>query len=355
MKLAIISTLLAFLTAIPVSNCPCETGEIIEEIDFIDVPQSWFLGPNAKWETTGDFDLKFTQTGLVIDASPYTQWSASPAAYFEDHVKGLLELQHNFTESKLYIEAELTGKTFGTENNPFPDDMTVENDFRLANCGIAVTQKFRFEIGGLFQIGFRRSMLLLTNDRIYAAVENVLDSRWFTSPPSNNVLGSLFVAPIARRNPDQWHRLGFLINRISLPEFQVTIDGSKPFYPFTNLGAIASLAIYNGILYQNVVPEFDLFVSFGHFTFLDAYSPCKDPTQNCSPAFDVCERSPVTFGLVRTGISALNYDPFTILGPRLPAQYWDSVGTLEGNHIWGQGSELKVRKLTVRSFKSCEI
>lgn len=88
------------------------------------------------------------------------------------------------------------GRTFGTENHPFPDVMVHDNDLRLANCGISLSKYYP----GLSSYHF---MLLLTNDSIYA----VWESRGtITAPSDQPSFGGIFAVPIARRCPEQFHK-----------------------------------------------------------------------------------------------------------------------------------------------------
>lgn len=67
--------------------------------------------------------------------------------------------------------------------------MLHENDLRLANCGLVLTQSVSV-------FGFLRYMLLLTNDRIYAVFQAIFSL-------VGNPLGFTAVRPVARRKPNQ--------------------------------------------------------------------------------------------------------------------------------------------------------
>lgn len=96
------------------------------------------------------------------------------------------------------------------------------------------------------------------------------------------------------------------------------------------------------------------YTSLVHKTFLDAYSPCKD--LGCITGQNICSLTNVTYGLVNTGVAVTQNNPYDFPDVNQFAQYWDPVGTNVTNHIWGQGSELYVKSLLVRSITSgCEI
>lgn len=118
---------------------------------------------------------------------------------------------------------------------------------------------------------------------------------------------------------------------------KVSIDGGAFLTPF-QFSDFTEWAITNHIRALIYGPPGLVQVSFGHFTFLDAYSPCKDSA--CRHVLLTCERTPVNFGLVKTGVSFRDYAPFFDQPSPTPAQYWDPIGTDQASHIWGQGSEL---------------
>lgn len=336
-------SLLGLLAASPICRQPCVNGEILKDIDFTDVPFSWFNGPNAKWDVEGDAEVVPSNKGLLISSNPYTTWSSSPAPFYVDHVKSLVQLDENLLpNAKLYVEAVMTGHTFGTENNPFPANMVHEEDVRLGSCGLCVTM-----LPGT--VSRNRYMILLTNDRVYAAYESVLLDTGFP-------FGYLMVRPIGRRTPEQIHSVAIEIDPMAYPQVEgmkVSLDGGKLFQPFT-VTNLEYLIVNNVILAFTPDSNSPTYVSFGHFTFLDGYSPCKDIGSGCN--IEGCARTPVTFGLVNTGFAFSSYDPLTAIPSSAPSQYWGSVGTTQANHIWGQGSELLVKSLLIRAFNpGCDV
>lgn len=324
-------------------NCrPCQTRLTIYEADFTkSLPVSWFNGTDPKWVLSGDATTSLSCKGLEVSAMPYTEWACSPQRFYVDHEKAKLQLNAQpFNNQHLYIEVELTGRTFGTENHPFPDDMVHENDLRLASCGIALS-KYVEEFGDF------SFMLLLTNDRIYAVWES---RAVFTVLGNAPAYGGVFAVPVARRCPEQCHKLA-----IEVPPDQVLLN-CRIWVDGRNIGTFSELiappaptpAIIYNVIYLNEGPVTPIYLSFVHNTFLDGYSPCKD--MGCRPG--LCARTNVTYGLVNTGTAFQKFNPLYYPQTNQPAQYWDPVGANITNHIWGQGSELFVKRLLVRSITS---
>jgi len=322
------------------SNCrPCQTRLTIYKADFTRVPFSWFYGASPKWVQSGEASIGLSDKGLEFSALPYVDWSCDPAPFYVDHEKAKLQLDAQpFNDQHLYVEVELVGRTFGTENHPFPNDMVHENDLRLANCGIALSKYIP-------TIGSFHFMLLLTNDRIYAVWEA---RQTITVAPGTPSFGGIFAVPVARRSSEQLHHLAIevLPGRVLL-DTRIWVDG-RSIGLFSNLIG-NSLIIWN-IIFIAESESNPIYLSFVHTTFLDGYSPCKD-MGGCL-GYVPCARTNVTYGLVDTGAAVEQFDPYTFPAMNQPATYWDPVGTNVTNHIWGQGSELFVKKLLVRSVAS---
>lgn len=335
--------LLYFLGRCLADNCyPCQTRLTIYEADFTSVPVSWFNGTNPKWTLDGTGTTSLGAKGLGFAALPYTEWACDPEPFFADHEKAKLQLNvQSFTYQHLYIEVELSGRTFGTENNPFPADMVHDNDLRLANCGISLTRFYP-------DTGTFHFMILLTNDRIYAVWETRQIITSLIPPP----IGAVLAVPIARRCPEECHKVALeVLPDLILVDVKIWVDG-RSVGLFSDLIAAPepSPAIINNIAFLPEADPTPIYISFVHNTFLDGYSPCKD--LGCCLDFNPCSRTNVTYGLVDTGEANEQFNPFTFPIANLTAQYWDNTGTDIANHIWGQGSELFVKSLLVRSVTS---
>lgn len=324
---------------------PCQSRLTVYEADFTKgAPISWFNGTDPKWILSGVGSTGLSSEGLEFSAMPYLNWTSDPSPFYLDHEKAKLELTDQpFTDQHLYVEVELCGRTFGTENNPFPDDMVQENDLRLANCGIAFTKYF--ENVGAFSL-----MVLLTNDRIYLVWEarNTVETLPF---------GGVIAAPIARRCPDQCHKLQIeIIPGLLFFESKVWVDGKAKGslidqFQIQNLSSVP-LIIYN-LFFVPLNGDNPIFISFVHNTFLDAYCPCKDTGPvGCGGDVNPCALTNVTYGLVDTGVAIQQFNPYDFPAAIQAAEFWDPVGTNVSNHIWGQGSDLLVKRILVRSVTS---
>lgn len=218
---------------------PCQSRVTIYDVDFSHVPVSLFEGNDRRWDVSGDGTTNLTNKGLGFSSIPYTIWSATPNAYYQDHDKATLTLYSpTFDDTHFYVEVKLTGRTFGTENHPFPDDMVHENDLRLANCGISLSKSYN-------NFGSYQFMLLLTNDRIYAVWE--VRNRF----PSlgTPVYGGLLAKPIARRCPEQCHKLAIeVFPGFALLKSKVWVDGKcvgAPFAEFATNQTAEWMVIFN--------------------------------------------------------------------------------------------------------------
>lgn len=242
-----------------------------------------------------------------------------------DHAKWLVYMNHFSSNGypgfdavegqRLACEATIGGRTYGTEDHPFPRNLVDDpnDDLRLAAFALNTVDFETFMVFDFF----------ITNETIYAFYERLP----FGQTPDNYYASFSHQIPVAKRNPNQKHKL-----KIEYDRAEGTVRwyvNNKVVFKVDRLGFLLDrkyLTLDHGGVQQPVVMN-QLNCGMGHFTLLDAYRPT-----------DV--------GLVKLGDVVGYYDPD--VGEPVPEQFYDEESELE-NRLWGQGAKITVKDYYISS------
>lgn len=215
-----------------------------------------------------------------------------------------------------------------------------EEDYRLGACGInsIAFQEFNNAVGlGAWQV----ADFFLTNERVFIINERLPFGRPSAGGTLNEYASYTEVIPVARRTPDQFHKVAIAYNKASgtiryllddQEVYRVTRPGMRP--------ELCDLALYHGGDDELIFPE-NVSFGFGTFTILDAFHW----------NWGQCNANIPLARLVSGSSFYLN--PFDrILGePQPVSSFYAEYPTVE-DRIWGQGAALSIDWIDV-SYQQC--
>lgn len=303
-----------------------------------------FEGPNTNWFYFGfgpfvanDGVLICGKKGGSITSNPFTIAVPNSPAPALDHPKYLAfdAIPKNVpVGGKLFLEWNMSAKTFNTETSPFPEEVLQgDNDLRLA-------------LGGAVAIDFINSLafnFFLSNDRVYALYERL--------PFSRGALGDYdafaFIIPVAKRKACDFHRLQLVlddetktVNYVVDKKLVLTVNQVgfrlSDYTPVFDLGGTPALAFPTSIN-----------IGVGTFTLLDFYPASTDIKRNSPCSYPVIREALVN---AADATGPIIYNP--VLGAPSLASYWDPIGTNIQNHIFGQGAAIQIKKMSA-SIEDC--
>ncbi|WP_099364288.1 DUF6081 family protein [Fredinandcohnia onubensis] len=341
-KIVVLSLLLTF-SAVSVVSASSSTVEplapgttMIKWDDFSKgfAPENWFYFSAGDYVgndgivTTSNKGLKVVSSGInpTSGEPAFTNTLAQehkngglPGAI--DHVKWLAYMNHTsstgfpgfdaISGKVLSFETWISGRTFGTQYQPFGDAIEAPNDIRLASFAFNTMDMESFMVFDFF----------ITNNQIYAFYERL--------PLGRGTLGNYaafsYKIPVMKRNPEDVHRL-----RISYDKDKGTIswyvDNSKVFQ-VDKIGHHIDrkyMILDHGGKEELVKPN-QLVAGLGLFTLMDAFENGK--------------------GLVKLSTEEdFYFDP--IQGEPVPLEFVDSKSR-ESSRIFGQGAKLEVKQVNV--------
>ncbi|CAK9783078.1 hypothetical protein CC85DRAFT_284169 [Cutaneotrichosporon oleaginosum] len=272
--------------------------------------------------------LTVTSPGTGPGGEPAFTLTAPPAGGLPgdiDHVKWLVFA--NATSSAGYpgfdtaagyvtsCEAQVGGRLFGTESNPF---------------GASATDPSLGFVGGV-NGDFETFMIFdfaLTNDGVYVLYERLP----FGRTESHNYASFTALKRVASRSPGDMHDL-----KVSYDRSAKTVSwlvGGRQVYRIDRVGYYpsdrAEVVIDRGGIEEDVGEMRQLVCGFGTFTLMDGFVPSLGK------------------GMVRLNPANGYYvHPTT----RSPLEFVDDISA-EENRIFGQGSELVVGSVTISSARS---
>lgn len=305
------------------------------------VNSTWFQFNFGEF-VANDGTLTCGPRGGLLQSNPFTLAYPNGPVPQLDHTKWLAyDATPKFIPAggKLFVEWIMSLTAFNTTPNPFPAGVLQgENDIRLAT-------------GGAATIDFVNSLafdFFLTNDRVYALYERLPFTRGFQGDYDS----FSFLVPIAKRQPSTVHMLQLILDDAA-KTVTYNVDGRHGLtvrsvgYRLPNKTPVADL----GGVPADVFPA-SLVVGFGSFTLLDFY-PAATEIKSCGGGGNPsCDYPLIREALVNAGDETAlpMYNP--VLGAPNLVSYWDPIGTTEGNHIWGQGVEIRIKSLRAYS-KAC--
>lgn len=328
----------------PASEPGCDLGcrVVLDELDFFltyPIPDT----EGSPWHYDEFPGLNFTTRGGVlttgccggtVDTNPYIL--SYPAGLLGPQLSGLKYFLENETvypvpaAGQLDVEWEVSARTFGTQDSPFPASLVGANDVRLA-------------AGALFLHDSEHALYfdwLLTNDRIYARYSR--DNVDVTSPPGYAAFA--YLVPVYDRKPGDFHTVRvavdglkkevrwYIADRLVFAVDRVGLLMPTRRYMTLDLGGTPTLAF-----------PAQVNVGIGAVTLLDNYPACHSSCRDSNCTFPATRTALVNQG---GAVSPPQYSP--LLGAPSPAQYYDGVG-LPQNFLWGQGSTMRLRHLAVWS------
>lgn len=305
-------------------------------------------GPGARWYhsatgpyvgddgvvTTGAHGLRVDSGGVGENGTPaFVRTLAQERENGQglpgllDHVKWLAYIQHESSaglpgfdappDGELVFEAQVGGRTYGTEGHPFGEAVTdPEDDLRLASTAVNA-----FDPETLLVVDF-----FLTNTRIYAFYERL--------PFARRQLGDYasfsYAIPVARRSPHQQHRLALHYDR-SAGRVRWVADGDEVFRMERlghRLASSRHLVLDHGGEETRIAPR-QLNGGMGMFSLLDGARPGQAGA-----------------ALVRLS-SAEDFYFAPAVGQPRPQTFLDDKSARAGR-LFGQGASLTVARYTVR-------
>lgn len=326
----------------PCDPSACDTS-VLMDFDFYksipildgNVPTWEYLPLSVDGEVANNGTLTFGKCGGFLDSTNFTLWNAPRLDRTDDNYKFIIRPISVIdvpVYGSLSVDFNATVKTFGSDTSPFPPATIQENDLRLVAGAFIVKSP---DSGLTFSF-------MLTNDRIYAIYSRARSQTTYNYAFS-------YAIPIARRKSCDWHLLNIFLDS---NKHQVAWSvKSKELFRIKHVGR-APAGQFTPIVDEKGEPEsvwpLTIYPAFGSMTWLDAYPPAKVIGQ-CG---ETCEYPAIREALVQTGIddgipaSVPRFSP-VMPPPRDQAIYWDAVGTTQGNHIWGQGLNLAIRRLRI--------
>lgn len=318
---------------------------LISNWDF-DTQCPMFDGPNPDWFlfeiygfTANDGVLTCGPNGGFLNSNPFTLTVPNHPAPSLDSLKWL---GYDSTPKdvppggQLALEWEMSAKVLNTVPNPFPEGVTQgPNDFRYGSAACSVAD---FDN----RLGFE---LLMTNDRVYAVYSRLSYHKYGLDNAFT------YVIPVAKRCSADFIKLKIVID-----------DESKSVRYYVN--NIKGLEVFNVALYipgEYPVLDYDnppelvfpssIYMGFGTYTAVGSYPAATEP--NHRSTHDRLNFPPIREGLTNCADNIADplYNP--VLGPYTRATYWDIHGVYEGHHIWGQGVEVRIKKMSAFVSTPC--
>jgi hypothetical protein len=308
-------------------------------------------GPNARWAflpfgpAVGHDGVTTTSRhGLQVVSSATNPKTRRPAfkvtlgqndpsglAGTLDHVKWLVYANKQSSNGilgfdatpgyELSCETTISGTAYGTERHPFGAAVVNPNDdLRIAAVGLPIQD---LESGVAFDF-------FLTNESVYVFYERLPHNR----PTLGNYAAFLYTIPVARRKPDDEHRVKISYDR-SRGLARWFLDGREVFRVDRigcRLPSRRHMMLDHGGVEQRVAPR-QLACGMGMFNILDGALPGRAGS-----------------GLVRLTTAPQHYfDPVT--GEPTPQRFLDNA-SLKSNRLFGQGADLRVRDFVVSSRRA---
>ncbi|MFE0043504.1 DUF6081 family protein [Streptomyces albireticuli] len=325
---------------------PPHQGEVLWDTDFSEGFAT--SGPGARWYhsatgphtgddgvvTTGAHGLRVDSGGVGENGTPaFVRTLAQERENGQglpgllDHVKWLAYIQHESSaglpgfdappEGELIFEADVSGRTYGTEGHPFGEAVAdPEDDLRLASIAVNA-----FDPETLLVVDF-----FLTNSRIYAFYERL--------PFARRQLGDYasfsYAIPVARRSPGRRHRLALHYDR-SAGRVRWVVDGDEVFRTDRlgrRLDSSRHLVLDHGGEETPIAPR-QLNGGMGMFSLLDGARPGQAGA-----------------ALVRLS-DAEDFYFAPALGQPRPQTFLDDKSA-RTSRLFGQGASLSVARYTVR-------
>jgi Family of unknown function (DUF6081) len=243
-----------------------------------------------------------------------------------DHVKWLVYANHQAPTSGvpgyeatagqvLSGNARISGRTFGTQGQPFGRAVKAPNDdLRLASTAF---NSIDFESWMVFDF-------FITNERIYAFYERLP----FGRTPEHNYAAFSYQIPLQERKPGDVHNLRISYDR-SAGIVRWLVNGKEKFR-VDNIGHRIDrkfMTIDHGGVEETVAPR-QLDFGMGMFTILDGDLPSGK-------------------ALVRlSNVQNLYFDP--LQGEPTPQTFVDDESQ-ESSRLFGQGAQLQVQRVSVES------
>lgn len=244
-----------------------------------------------------------------------------------EHVKWLAFSNHKATSGfngfdavpgqVLTFETWMSGQTYGTGGHPFGDLVAdPEDDLRLASVGFPLLDEETSVIFDFF----------LSNRKVYVVYERLP----FTRHVQGNFAAFVYQIPVADRSPSDWHHFQISYD-VAAGAAEWVLDGRRVFR-VDRIGHLLPsrehLVVDHGGEQTTVAPR-QLNPGLGMFTSLDYARPG--------------DTAPVRVS------GAENYYYDTGSGEPQPQSFLDDKST-EANRLFGQGAELRLRRLVVSSF-----
>lgn len=319
-------------------QCPRTT---LLDLDFVNtkpvIGQTWryFQWDAEGNELTNDGQLTFGPNGAKVSSNPFTKWYAPNVIRDKDDLKWLLTTMQPIPLSpvaKTSIEWIGTVKTFKTEDSPFPSALVSENDPRLA----AGVFNFQSTVTGIAFVW------LLTNDRVYAAYRR---TPYHRQDLGENYYGFTYLFPVAKRRPGDWHNMKVNLNGLKRSAVYV-LDGREVFrvhrVGYKPASLTPPVVDFGGEESDAWPPALE--PAFGTISNLYAY-PANTRLNGPKEEYPAVRQALVNQGDFIADFAFTLFNP--ILGAPVPPTYFDPVGDVEANHIWGQGAELGVKRLRI--------
>lgn len=327
-------------------KCCYPNSTLISSWDFNTRCPIFINGPDENWfffeplYRANDGVLTCGPNGGLLNSNPFTQTPLVSSHPYNDNTKWLgLDKYPKVIPlwGQLCLEWEMSARVFNTIPSPFPDNIVQgPNDFRFG-CGSANAM----DLNSLMSFGF-----FITNDRVYIVYGRLPTWRSYLGPYA----AFSYVIPVANRRPSDFHKLKIVFDQV--PKAVRYFVGNKMVWEVFNTGfylrgeyPVQDMGGYPTLTF----PE-ELYTGFGTFTAVDYY-PASTDIQN--PSTD----NTANYPLIREALTnCANNQADTIYNPVLGqpslASYWDPVGTDIGHHIWGQGVEVRIKKMEAYAINS---
>jgi hypothetical protein len=245
-----------------------------------------------------------------------------------DHVKWLVYTNHTASSGypgfdlvagqEFACEAWVGGQSFGTANQPFGSTVTdPADDIRLASSAMNTIDFESFAVADFF----------LSNKAVYVLYERLPYGRGVQGNPADYAAYT-FVQKVADRQPGDIHHVAIAFNR-SAGTIRWLLEGQEVL-SWNHIGHRMTrglMTLDHGGTEYDVSPR-QIACGIGSFSLLDAYRPSE------------------------IGLAQLSNQPYFYFDPSVgspvPESFIDPMG-LHQSRLFGQGAELDVRRLVVRS------
>ncbi len=255
--------------------------------------------------------------------------SGSGVSGADDRLKWLVLANHQASSGssgfdavpgqELICETWMSGRTYGTEEHPFGRQVTnPAGDPRLATVAIFALDS---ESGALFEFA-------VTNDQVYVFYEQL---PWQRASRGMNYAAFMYAIPVVSCSPGDRHH--FVISYDRAAGVVRWLLDDKEVYRVDRLGCLLPSREHMILDHggeESLVQPRQLNCGMGLFSYLDGSLPG-------------CPGS----GLVRlSGAGSFYFDPAT--GAPDPQVFLDDK-SLKSNRLFGQGAELRISRVVVRS------